>query len=265
MAVLAPGTLLQLLFLEERLRRLPAGKFVEIGPGAGDLTHLLLQRGWRGRSYDLDAKTIDALEKRFGAEIEAGRFTPIDGDYLSVTPKGPDDTVDLIISCMVLEHLDEEGQRAFMRNSAMWLRQGGTMITLVPGSPAHWGIEDDIAGHFRRYTRASIRELGADTGWNVIHMAGLTFPISNWLLPISNYLVNRSEGSKLMLSPLERTKESGRRNVFFKTSFPPVLALLINRITLFPLHLLQKFFAASEEALVIYFEARPNSYGSRGG
>lgn len=259
MAVLAPGTQLQLFFLEERLRLLPAGKFVEIGPGGGDITHLLLQRGWRGLSYDLDAKTIGALERRFGAEIEAGRLTPIDGDYLSARPQGPSDKVDLVISCMVLEHLDEEEQRAFMRNSANWLRQGGTMITLVPGSPAHWGIEDDIAGHFRRYTRASIRELGADTGWNIIHMAGLTFPVSNWLLPISNYLVNRSEGSKLALSPLERTKESGRRNVFFKTRFPPALALLLNRITLFPLHLLQKFFAASEEALVIYFEAQPNA------
>jgi SAM-dependent methyltransferase len=259
MAVLPPGTLLQLLFLEERLRRLPAGRFVEIGPGAGEITRLLLQRGWCGRCYDLDANTIEAMERRFDAEIEAGRFTPINGDYLSARPQGPDDKVDLVISCMVLEHLDEEGQRVFMRNSANLLKQGGTMITLVPGSPAHWGIEDDIAGHFRRYTRASIRELGAYSGWNVIYMAGLTFPISNWLLPVSNLLVNRSEGSKLALSPLERTKESGRRNVFFKTRFPAVLALLLNRVTLFPLHLLQKFFVASEEALVIYFEARPNS------
>ena len=252
-----PGTLLQLVFLEERLGRLPLGRFVEIGPGSGEITRLLLKRGWRGRSYDLEEKTIRAMERRFGPEIEAGRLTSINGDYLSARPRGPEDKVDLVISCMVLEHLDENEQRAFMRNSANWLKPGGTMITLVPGSPAHWGIEDDIAGHFRRYTRASIRELGADTGWKVMHMAGLTYPISNWLLPISNLLVDRSERSKLALTPLERTKESGRRNVLFKTRFPPILAILLNKVTLFPLHLLQKSFAASENALVIYFEACP--------
>jgi hypothetical protein len=133
------------------------------------------------------------------------------------------------------------------------------MITLMSASPAHWGIEDAIAGHFRRYTHASIRELGADNGWKLMHTAGLTFPTSNWLLPISNYLVNQSEGPKLALAPLERTKESGRRNAACKTRFPPVLAILLNKVTLFPLHLLQKFFAASERALVIYFEARPNA------
>ena len=77
------------------------------------------------------------------------------------------------------------------------------------------------------------------------------------LLPISNLLVRRSESAKLAMSSLERTKESGRRNVKFKTSFPVALAVILNRITMRPVHLLQKVFLRSERALVIYFEARP--------
>ena len=146
-----------------------------------------------------------------------------------------------------------------MRRSSEVLKCDGLMIGLVPGSPAHWGIEDDIAGHCRRYTRDKIRSLMANTDWTTGHLVGLTFPVSNFLLPISNFLVNRSEKSKLSLTTIERTKQSGRRNVKFKTHFPSLLGMILNRRVLWPLHLLQKIFKNSDRALVIYFESRPNS------
>jgi hypothetical protein len=133
------------------------------------------------------------------------------------------------------------------------------MIGLVPGSPANWGIEDEIAGHCRRYTRTSIKTLATNNGWKLQHIAGLTYPISNFLLPISNFLVNRSERQKLTLTALERTKQSGRRSVKYKTHFPFLLGILLNKYTLLPLHFIQKICAKSEHALVLFFEARPYS------
>ena len=135
------------------------------------------------------------------------------------------------------------------------------MIGMVPASPDHWGIEDDIAGHLRRYTRASVAALAASKGWSLRHIAGLTFPTSNLLLPLSNFLVNRSERSKLSLSALERTKQSGKRNVKFKTHFPPILGLFLNEFTMLPLHLIQKAFGKSERALVLYFELQTKTSG----
>lgn len=132
------------------------------------------------------------------------------------------------------------------------------MIALVPSSPSHWGIEDDIAGHYRRYTKHSIETLTSVSGWKLLHIAGLTFPISNFLLPISNFLVNRSERSNLKLSTLDRTKLSGRRQVKFKTFFPSIFGLLLNKYTLSPMYILQKLFSKSEHALVLYFETQPN-------
>ena len=85
----------------------------------------------------------------------------------------------------------------------------------------------------------------------------LTFPVSNLLLPVSNYLVNRAERSKLNLSLVDRTKQSGRRQVAFKTHFPSLLGVLLNRFTMFPAFLIQKLFSGSERALVLYFEASP--------
>lgn len=257
MIVLPPGTLLQLMYLRERIRQIPPGRFIEIGPGSGEITRLLLDNGWSGCSYDLEVKTIAKLKDRFAKEIAQHRFIPINDDYLSPPPASK--RVDLVISCMVMEHLDDDAQFAFMKMSSERLKKGGVMISLVPASPAHWGIEDDIAGHCRRYTRAGIETLTAISGWKLLHIAGLTFPISNLLLPVSNFLVNRSERSKLALSLLERTKQSGSRKVMFKTYFPSILGILLNEFTLFPLYLLQKLCAKSERALVLYFEAQPCS------
>lgn len=257
MVVLPPGTILQLMYLREQLRKLSAGRFVEIGPGSGEITSVLLVAGWTGSAYDLEPKTIQRLSARFAGEIAAGRLTVINDDYLTA----PDVTeVDLVISCMVMEHLSDDSQLAFMTKSASKLRAGGRMIGLVPASPGHWGIEDDVSGHCRRYTRSTLRELLAANGWKLTHIAGLTFPISNLLLPISNFLVNRQERGSLALSPLEQTKRSGDRQVRFKTHYPPLLGIVLNEFAIAPLHALQKVFAGSERALVLYFEAEPDIF-----
>jgi len=129
-----------------------------------------------------------------------------------------------------MEHLDDDSQLAFMKKAASILMNNGLMIALVPASPAHWGIEDGIAGHYRRYTKNNIENLLGTAEWTLRHIAGLTFPISNFLLPVSNYLVNKNESSKLILLALEDTKQSGRRNVQFKTHFPSVFRLVLNKI-----------------------------------
>lgn len=259
MSVLPPGTILQLMYLRKRLQLMPPGRFVEIGPGNGEITKLLLDCGWSGSSYDLGAETIANLRERFTEEIKQRRFIPINGDYLSSQSADTSEKVDLVISCMVMEHLDDDAQSAFMRVSAARLKRGGTMIGLVPSSPRHWGIEDDIAGHCRRYTRSSIETLASSSQWELKHVAGLTFPVSNLLLPLSNFLVNRNERSRLELSLAERTELSGRRQVSFKTNFPSMLGILLNEITLYPLFILQNLCKRSERALVLYFEANPLS------
>ncbi len=48
MRVLPPGTILQLMYLRERLRDINPGRFIEIGPGSGEVTSVLLELGWGG-------------------------------------------------------------------------------------------------------------------------------------------------------------------------------------------------------------------------
>jgi len=262
MAVLPPGTWLQLMYLKERLRNVAPGYFVEIGPGGGEISRLLLNTRWRGRAYDLEPATVHQLRLRFTREIAEGRYDAVAIDYLDVSTLP--EKVDLVISSMVMEHLDETAESEFVRKTAAFLSDRGIMIGLVPASPDHWGIEDEIAGHFRRYTRERIYTLLANHHLECQHLAGLTYPISNLTLPISNYLVKRTEESKLELSLAERTKQSGRRKVPLKTDFPMWFGLFLNPYVLLPLHALQKSLRGSRAALVLYFEGAPRSEGRLG-
>ncbi|MFM0029603.1 methyltransferase domain-containing protein [Paraburkholderia madseniana] len=255
MHILPPGTLLQLMYIRERLRETRPGRFIEIGPGAGHISSLLLSMGWSGTAYDLEPTTVAALRRRFTTEIEQGRYSAVNGDWLKADLS---EQFDLVLSSMVMEHLDVDGEWAFVNRARECLRADGRMISIVPGSPAHWGIEDDIAGHYRRYTVESAMALLDSAGWQVTHAVGLTVPVSNMLLPVSNFLVRRSEARKLSLSMEERTKQSGIRDVPMKTTFPSFFGLVLNERTMYPLHLVQKWFRNSDAALVLYLEATAN-------
>jgi SAM-dependent methyltransferase len=244
------------MYLRERLAHLPPGRFIEIGPGAGNISALLLSMGWGGVAYDLEPSTVAALEQRFAPEIRAGRYRAVNQDWVAAENG---DACELVISCMVMEHLDDAAERAFIARARGILSERGVMITIVPGAPQAWGIEDDIAGHMRRYTAETLRTRFESSGWRIRHEAALTFPLSNLLLPLSNFLVRRAEAKKLSLSMLERTKQSGIRNVSMKTTFPSYLGLVLNERTMWPLHVLQKAFSRSPRALVRYVETSPQT------
>lgn len=251
MKALPPGTILQLMYLGERLKLIPPGRFLEVGAGAGDVANLLLETGWSGVAYELDIETACRLKVRFKDEIEQGRLTVIHGNILD--EKGSHE-MDLVISSMVMEHLSDEDEIHFMDVAQSHLVSNGMLIGLVPGSPAHWGIEDEIAGHMRRYTRERIAQLATRTGWIVEHMAGLNFPLSNVLLPLSNRLIKRAESGKLTLSLKDRTLASGKRSIKYKASVPVLFWPIFNRISMYPFHRLQKVFLSSKRALILYFE-----------
>ena len=205
MRTLPPGTILQIMYSKERLVHLKPGRFIEIGPGTGEISNVLLELGWVGVSYDVEPRTIDRLRDRFRIHISQGGFDAVEKDFFQAHESSLG-KVDLIITWMVMEHWTDCLENKFMSRSAELLKDDGLILGLVPASEAHWGIEDDIAGHCRRYTRGGLRELADSNGWKIRHCAGLTYPISNIFLPVSNFLVRRAEKSKLEMSDTEKNQ-----------------------------------------------------------
>jgi SAM-dependent methyltransferase len=250
-----PGTVLQHLYLAERLSRLGPGSFVEVGVGNGHASRVLLTHGWQGTGYDLNAAAVEHALEVNADFVASGDFEAFAADWLD--GDAGVDRINLVLSSMVLEHLGDAEVTRYFAQAARALRPDGRAIFFVPGSPRHWGIEDEIAGHYRRYTVESFAARAAEHGWSVIHIAGLTYPLSNLLLSASNRLVRRAEADKQPLALKERTELSGDRDVPWKTGFPSWTGVILNETTMRPFHWLQKRYVDNDNALVIYCECTP--------
>src|SRR5260221_8093986 len=89
------------MYFRGRLRVLPRGRFIEVGAGQGIVSKTLLDVGWRGRAYDLNAQSLAVAAELNRLAVSQGRYALEQRDWLDVAPAEP---VDLVVSCMVLGH-----------------------------------------------------------------------------------------------------------------------------------------------------------------
>jgi cyclopropane fatty-acyl-phospholipid synthase-like methyltransferase len=183
---LAPGNILQLMHLKRRLQGFSGKRFVEVGAGNGHISNYLLELGMRGRGLDLNESACHNNRTLNQGYIDEERYTVEHTDFMDARFEA-----DVIISSMVIEHLDQAGVDRYFEKCRDSLQPGGLVITFVPGDPGHWGIEDEIAGHQKRYTFRCFDDIARRHQLELRHQAGLTYPLSNWLFPLSNYLVRR--------------------------------------------------------------------------
>lgn len=248
---LPPGSILLLMYFYERVKKLNPGTFIEVGPGSGEISKILLDLGWSGSGIDLQPEVIERLSNRFSNEISRGKYIVHCGDFNNL----PSNTVDLILSNQVMEHLTEGEEIIFLAQAKKMLKKSGLFIAIVPSSMKYWSIEDEVVGHYRRYESGYMEARLNFAGFRLNHSSGLTYPVSNLLFPISTYLIKKHESYKLEKSKEEQTVESGIRYVPFKTNFPKWLNIVLNSYVMTPFHFLQKIFGKNEKALNIYYEA----------
>jgi SAM-dependent methyltransferase len=75
----------------------------------------------------------------------------------------------------VMEHIeDEEG---FLREICRCLAPGGLVYLTVPAGPWLWSDDDVRAGHFRRYTGASLQEALERCGFRALLLGKMFFPL----------------------------------------------------------------------------------------
>ncbi|OGS37809.1 MAG: hypothetical protein A2506_03185 [Elusimicrobia bacterium RIFOXYD12_FULL_66_9] len=79
--------------------------------------------------------------------------------------------VDTIFSVNVLEHIERDEMA--LRNMIEATAPGGHICLLVPAHPFLYGTLDALDGHFRRYTKASLRELVATAGGEAVDWVDL--------------------------------------------------------------------------------------------
>lgn len=79
--------------------------------------------------------------------------------------------VDTTFSVNVLEHIERDDLA--LRHMIEATKPGGHVCLLVPAHPFLYGTLDALDGHYRRYTKASLRELVAKAGGDSVEWAAL--------------------------------------------------------------------------------------------
>jgi SAM-dependent methyltransferase len=248
-----PGSWCQHEAILEMLAGLRAREFLEVGCGAGMLSLRLMERGWTGVGLDFSGAALEQAKVNLARFIGDGRYRLVASNIFDL--ELPNAKFDLGLSIMVMEHVEDDV--AFVRRIADFVKPGGVIIVGAPGRRDRWGIEDETVGHLRRYERADMKAVLLEAGLTDLMIWSVSVPIANILFHLSNFFIRHSsEMQKRSRSMNEQTKESGIREIPGKTLFPAWCKLVLNRFTLYPLFILQRFFYNTDLGLTVFARGR---------
>ena len=139
-----------------QLRSFIQGDVLEVGAGLGGTTKVLCHEAidsWT--CLEPDAQLVEQLRTEIAHDSPLGaRPIQVTTGTLADVPAGA--LFDTILYIDVLEHI--ENDRAEMLAAAQHLSPRGHLIVLSPAHNWLFSPFDQAIGHFRRYTRASLRD-----------------------------------------------------------------------------------------------------------
>lgn len=187
-------------------------RILEIGCGMGNFTRHLLDRELVV-GIDVDPNVIAKLRSRLNnaANVLAEQMDLLDDErFLQLRKHRPDS----IVCLNVLEHISDDVRA--LRNMAAVLPSGGRVVLMIPAFHALYGPIDKNLGHYRRYTKHSLRSLAANTGFRVRSIKYMnTVGFFGWWL-----------NAKV----LKKTEQSESQIAFFDNAIVPLLSRLENAI-----------------------------------
>jgi SAM-dependent methyltransferase len=131
-------------------------RILDVGCGTGGMVEALLARGY-------DAHGIDPWAARRG--LAADRFSTGQVESIPLA----DASVAAACSFDVLEHADDVPALAELQRV---LEPGGLLFLSVPAHAWLWSVRDTLAGHRRRYTRATLRARVTEAGFEIERLFG---------------------------------------------------------------------------------------------
>jgi SAM-dependent methyltransferase len=155
-------------YYASNIRRHLGKAVVEVGAGLGANTPYLIgpaQERWLCLEPDADLAaqipaTVAGEARRDIIQIRRGFLRDL----------SPDEIFDTILYIDVLEHIEDDA--AELQEAAMHLAPGGKIIVLSPAQPGLYTEFDRAIGHYRRYTRKSLRAC-TPTGATLVELYAL--------------------------------------------------------------------------------------------
>jgi SAM-dependent methyltransferase len=136
-------------YVQSKLRPYLVGDVLEVGAGIGGTTRALndgMHRRWVCLEPDAAfAKKIGLLPHLRNCEVVVGMLPDVSAE----------DKFDAILYIDVLEHIEEDKNE--LLEAARRLKSNGVIVVLAPAFPWLFTPFDKAIGHFRRYTKKSLR------------------------------------------------------------------------------------------------------------
>lgn len=227
--------------------------FIELGCGEAKLSKILCSRGLSGIGIDFSKRAIEKASKYMKSYMKSGKYSLIMQDFMK---NNLDKKADLVFSMFVMEHVENDFE--FLIKLKKLVNKNGFVMVGVPSRKDKWGIEDEIAGHLRRYDRKDLLTLFDSVGMNCDKIWSVGVPVSNILLGLSNLFISISEETHKRNYALRyRTKTSGILEIPFKTVFPSFFKLILNKFIMWPFFVLQRFFYNTDRGLMMLVYVGP--------
>lgn len=146
-----------------------AGSILEVGSGIGNISHFFLESGLRITLSDIRFHYSDALKNKFSRAKTLEEVLLIDladRDFENAYVKYRE-TFNTVFALNVVEHIQDD--KSAIRNCRFLLKKGGNLIILVPAYQMLYNNFDKELGHFRRYTKNSLKNLFLENEFEIIH------------------------------------------------------------------------------------------------
>jgi len=131
------------------------GDVLEVGAGKGNNTILLNSKRYsRWVSLEPDHELAEYLRKNIQENQYHENHEVING---TITSLGSAYMFDTILYIDVLEHIEDDKEE--LNKASCHLKPGGNLIILAPALPVLYSQFDAGIGHFRRYTKKTLKNI----------------------------------------------------------------------------------------------------------
>ena len=136
-----------------------SGKILEIGSGIGNISQFFIEANASITLSDIRKNYCNQLKKRFSN-------SPALEEVLLIDLTDPDfenkyqeyeKTFDTVFALNVVEHIEDDSLA--LKNCHFLLKDGGTLLILVPAYQSLYCRFDKELGHFRRYTKKTLGKI----------------------------------------------------------------------------------------------------------
>lgn len=155
------------------------GRAVEIGAGLGTISERLRPGVDRLDLVEPSPDLACRLSKKFSADPG---IAVVDQTLEVWMAEGQSGVYDSIVMVNVLEHIEDDFAAA--RGLYDVLKVGGALCIFVPALPFLFSKLDKIYGHYRRYTKPTLRDCISSAGFEIekLHYVDVAGVLPWWLL-----------------------------------------------------------------------------------